>query len=175
MVTVAISGFHGAGKTTVSERLSEELGLRHVSAGKVFREMAEEKDMDLAEFSEYVENNPEIDKEIDQRTIDEAKKDNVLLDARLAGWMAEEADLRILLDAPLKRRVKRIAKREDRPIDEVKEETIVRGESEKKRFKEFYNIDVEDRSEFDIVLNTAKFTEEETVQILKSAISYVSD
>ncbi len=175
MVTVAISGLHGAGKSTAAERLSEELGLRYVSAGEVFREMAEERNMSLTEFSDYVEDNPEVDEKIDRRTAEEAEKENVLIDARLAGWFAEGADIRILLVAPLEERVRRICERENRPYEEVKEETVAREKSEKERFREFYDIDVDDYSVFDLVLNTDKFDKEETVEILKLAIETVSD
>ncbi len=174
MVTVAISGLHGTGKTTAAEELAKMLDLRRVSAGSIFREMAEEKGMSLSEFSEYVENNPEIDRKIDERTAKEAEKDDVLLDARLSGWMAEEADIRILLTASLEVRVRRISERDERPYDEVKEETLSRERSEKKRYRELYDIDVDDHSIFDLVLNTEKFNEEEMIQLLKLAIELVS-
>lgn len=175
MVTVAISGVHGAGKTTAAEALADRLGLRYVSAGSVFREMADENGMSLTEFSNHVEENPEIDKRIDERTAEEAEKDDVLIDARLAGWMADEADIKILLTAPLDERVERISEREDRPYEEVKEETVKREESEKKRFKEFYDVDVEDYSVFDLILNTGKFGEKEMIQLLENAIKMVSE
>ena len=175
MVTVAISGLHGAGKTAAAEALSEKLDLRHVSGGSVFRQMAEERDMTLAEFSSYVEEHPEIDREIDERTKKEAEKDDVMLDARLAGWMAEDADFKILLTAPLEVRIKRIAEREDRSYEEVKDETIAREDSEKKRYKEIYDIDVDNRSNFDLILNTGKFNEEEMIQLLEQAVRFVSD
>lgn len=175
MVTVAISGFHGTGKTTAAKALSDKFDLRYISAGDVFRQMAEERDMDLAEFSDYVESHPEIDKRIDQRTAEEAEKDDVLIDARLAGWMAEGSDIRILLAASLEKRVQRITDREDRSHEEVMEETRARERSEKKRYKDLYDIDVEDHSPFDVVLNTEKFDEEGMIQVLERAVELVSE
>lgn len=175
MVTVAMSGLHGAGKTTAAKKLSEKLGLRYVSAGQVFRKMAEEKDMSLAEFSEHVEEHPEIDKELDARTAEEAKKDDVLIDARLAGWMAEDADIKILLIAPLEERIRRIAQRDDSSYEEVKRETLARGESEEKRYMDLYDIDVEDHSVFDLIVSTERFDEEETLMILERAVEVVSE
>lgn len=174
MVTVAISGLHGAGKTTAAKALSEKFDLRYVSAGGVFRDMAAEKGMSLSEFSAYVEENPEIDEEIDQRTSEEAEKDDVLIDARLAGWMAQEADIKILLTAPLDERVRRIVNRESRGYEEVKEETIVRERSEKERYMEVYDIDVDDYSVYDLVLDTGKFSEEEMIELLTLSIKLVS-
>lgn len=175
MVTIAISGFHGTGKSTAAKALADEYDLKYVSAGQVFRQMAEEHDMSLPEFSEYVEENPEIDQKIDQRTASEAEKDNVLLDGRLAGWMAEEADIKLLLTAPLETRVQRIADREDRPFDEVMKETIKREESEEERYEELYGINVTDHSDFDLVLNTGKFYEDQMIRLLKKAVDFVMD
>jgi cytidylate kinase len=170
MVTIAISGLHGAGKTTAAKALSEKFGLRYVSAGTVFRQMAKEQGMSLDEFSRHVEEHPEIDQEIDRRSADEAKSDNVLIDARLAGWMAEGADLKILLAASLEARIRRIAKRENRSLEEVRKETLAREQSEAKRYKKLYGIDVDDYSVFDLVLNTENLSEEEMVQVLKLAV-----
>lgn len=173
MVTVAISGFAGAGKSTAARALAEKFDLKYVSAGQVFREMARENDMDLIEFSDYVEDHPEIDRQIDERTVEEAKKDNVLIDARLAGWMAEEADLSILLVAPLDERVQRISEREDVSYEKAMEETRSREESEKGRYKELYGIDVDDYSVFDLILNTGKFNKQAMVEILELAVKNV--
>lgn len=175
MVTVAISGLHGTGKTTAAEALSEKFDLRRVSAGSVFRRLAKERNMSLKEFSSYVEDHPEIDREMDGKIAREGEKDNVLLDARLAGWMAKDADIRILLTAPLEKRVKRISERDGRPYEEVKEETLVREESEKKRYRELYDIDVDDHSVFDLIINTGKFDQDQMIQLLEKAIKIVSE
>jgi len=162
---IAISGDHGAGKSTVAKELAKRLGLRHLSAGEIFRRMAEEKGMGLKEFSEYAEKHPEIDLEIDRR-LGEVKGEAVV-DGRLAGWMVKGADLRVLFTAPLEVRVRRIAEREGRDLQEVREETLAREESERKRFKELYGIDIDDLSIFDLVINTARLEVEEEVEILE--------
>lgn len=173
MVKVAISGFAGTGKSTAAKALAERFDLEYISAGQVFRKMAEEKDMDLIEFSDYVEENPEIDKKIDDRTVEEAQKDDVLIEARLAGWMVEDADINALLVAPLEERVRRISSREDFSFEEAMKETKAREESEKQRYKEIYDIDVTDYSVFDLVIDTKKFNKKATLEILELAIKQV--
>ena len=173
MVVVAISGLHGAGKTTVAKYLVKELGLRYVCAGTIFRKLAEERKMTLEEFSRYAERHPEIDRMIDRRTAEAAREKNVLIDARLAGWMAKKADVKILLTAPLEVRVRRISQREGRKRDEVLRETVARERSERRRFKKIYGIDVDDHSSFDLVLNTARLSVRETVGISKAAIDLI--
>ena len=171
MVVVAISGLHGAGKTTAARALAKKFKLSYVCAGIVFRQLAKERGMTLDEFSRYAERRPSIDRKIDQQTAAAAANGkNVLIDARLAGWMAKQANLKVLLTAPLEERVRRIARREGRKYKEVLNETRKRERSEAKRFKQFYSIDVNDHSPFDIVLNTERFTAKEMVRILELAV-----
>jgi len=97
----------------------------------------------------------------------------VLIDARLAGWMAKRADLKILLTAPLEVRVRRIARRERRSYRSVLRETVERERSEARRFRRFYGIDVNDRSPFDLVLNTERLSPREMARVLELAVDLV--
>jgi cytidylate kinase len=171
MVVVAISGLHGAGKTTAAKYLARKFRLRYVCAGDVFRRMATERGMTLEEFSRHAERNPKIDLVIDRRTVREAKGKNVLIDAKLAGWMAKNADVKILLTASLQTRAKRIAEREKRRYREVLRETESREISEARRFKKFYGIETSDHSPFDIVLNTERLSIEEMTKILETVVA----
>jgi len=174
VVVVAISGLHGAGKTTAARALVRKFRLEYVSAGTVFRQMAKERGMTLEAFSRYAERYPKIDRQIDRRTARAAMGKNVLVDARLAGWMAKGANIRILLTVPLEVRVRRIAKREGRSYKEVLAETVKRERSEAKRFKRFYSIDVDDWSVFDIVLNTERFGPREMTRVLELAVESIA-
>ena len=170
-LTIAISGPAGSGKTTYAKRLAKELGLRYVSAGQLFRKMAKERNLSLVEFGKIAEKDFDIDKEIDRRTLEEAKKGNVVLDGRLTAWVTRDiADLKILLTAPLEVRVKRIAKRDNKDYDEVFRETVEREKSELKRYKTIYEANPYDISLYDVVLNTNKFTIEAAVRILKKIV-----
>ena len=169
-LVITVSGLHGSGTSTQARRLAESLGLRYVSAGLLFRRIAEERGLTLEELSRLAEESPELDRMIDERTREEARRGGVVIDATLAGWMAEDADLKIFLTAPLEERVRRIARREGLSLEEAMRETLKRERSERERFKRYYGIDINDLSIYDVVLNTALFKPDATARILRGIV-----
>jgi len=170
MPVITVSGLHGTGKTTAARAIAQRLGLRYVCSGDIFRRMAQERSMTLSEFSRYVEDHREVDLMIERRAAEEAKRGNVVIDGRLSGWWVKHADLRILLTAPVRVRVRRICKREKRRYGEVLRETLERERSEARRFKRLYGIDVNDHSVFDLIMNTGRIPEGKMVDALEAAI-----
>lgn len=169
MVTITISGTPGSGKSTVAEILKQKLDFEYVYSGMIFRKLAEEHHMSLSEFGKYCEKNPKIDKKLDEKQIQFLKKDDIIVEGRLAGWLAYKnsiSALKVMLDADVETRAKRIVKREQGDINKKKEEMLIREESERKRYKKYYNIDIKDKSIYDIVINTADKTPEEIVEII---------
>ncbi len=167
---LTVSGLPGSGTTTVSRILSEHYGIKLVSAGEVFRALAREQNMSLEEFGSLAENNPSIDSMIDERQKEIATSEsNVILEGRLAGHMAEQA-FRIWIKAPMEVRVERIAKRESMDSDRVFNETMIREASESLRYRDFYGIDINDLSIYDIVVDSKNWIPREIADILILAI-----
>ncbi|QLD90266.1 AAA family ATPase [Natronomonas salina] len=168
---ITVSGPSGAGLTTLCEGLSEALDCGHVSGGEVFRDIAEERDETITQLVAAASESGDIDREIDRRlkTIAEkwgAANKAFVLESRLAGWLAgNRADLRIWVDAPEEVRVARTADRE-----EMGAEMRVRDVIDVKRFEGYYDVDLSDRSIYDLVLNTARWSPERTLGIVLDAI-----
>ncbi len=169
-LVITVSGYHGSGRSTHATRLSETFGLRYVSSGTIFRQLAKERGMGLEEMSRLTEEDSEIDRTIDERAKEESRKPGVVIDATLAGWMAEDPDIRIFLLTSFEERIRRIANREDISFEEAEKETMAREESEKKRFRIYYSVDIENLSIYDVVLNTELFEVDATARILKSVV-----
>jgi cytidylate kinase len=169
---VTVSGPPGSGKSTVASGLADALGYRHVSGGDIFRGLADERGLSLAEFNERAEEDDSIDRELDQRLRDHARDgDDLVLESRLSGWMAGEyADLKIWLDAPLDVRADRIAEREGKSVERAREETVEREASEKLRYEEYYGIDFESLDIYDLALNTARWSPDATLGFVSSIV-----
>lgn len=173
-LVVTVSGLHGTGKSTQAKKLAEYFGLRYVSTGTIFREMARERGISLEEMLKIAEEDLAVDKALDSRTREESLRRGVVIDASLSAWMAVNPDIKILLTAPLKARVKRIANRESLAEEEALRRTLAREESDRKRYKEYYKIDINDTSIYDVVLNTELFSADSTARILKKIIEEYS-
>ncbi|WP_456474518.1 (d)CMP kinase [Candidatus Pyrohabitans sp.] len=168
---VTVSGPIGSGKTTVARALASRFNLRHVSAGEVFRALAKERGMTLAEFSRYAEEHHEVDRLVDERQVELAKSGDAVVDGRLTAWLLPEAEIKIWLKAPLEVRAERVARREGIEYERALEETKMREESEARRYREIYGIRIEDLSPYDIVLNTGLYEAEDVIEIISLCIS----
>lgn len=167
---ITISGPIGSGKTTVARAISERFGLKYISAGTVFRQMASDRGMSLEEFSTLAENDPDFDKEIDETQKKLANEGNAVVEGRLSGWLID-SDIKIWLGAPLEVRIERVAGREEKNKEKARKETVLREQSEKKRYKEIYNIDMDDISPYHVVLDTSLFDAQGVVEIIESVIA----
>jgi cytidylate kinase len=168
---VTISGPPGCGATTLSERLADAMGCPYVSGGDIFRELAEDRGMNLNQLIAKADESDELDRALDQRLQQIAEKWGMankpfILESRLAGWLAgERADLRIWLDAPEDVRLERI---DDRSESDA--EMRVREVSEAGRYQSYYEIDIGDRTFYDLHINTARWSKAGVFNLVRTAI-----
>lgn len=171
---ITISGPPASGTSTLSENIANTLDFEVVNGGDMFRRVAKDRGLSLQELVQLSEEDESIDKEIDDRlkqVIDshlsgerEPDGTGLIVESRLAGWHAEgRADLSIYLDAPVKVRASRVEDR-DETVEDLKE----REKSDAKRYLEYYNIDITDKSIYDLVLDTSSLSiKEMTQQVLQ--------
>jgi cytidylate kinase len=169
---ITVSGPAGSGKSTLAAGLADRLGYDHVSGGDIFRDIASERGLSPLELNHRAEEDDQIDLDLDARLRDTARdRDDLVLESRLAGWMAGDyADLKVWLDAPPKVRAARIADREDKDIETAAEETQARAESEATRYREYYGIDIDDLSIYDLIVNTARWDAEGVLEVVETGV-----
>ncbi|RLE43611.1 cytidylate kinase [Candidatus Woesearchaeota archaeon] len=169
---IAIGGKPGSGKSTVAKELAKRLGMKHYSAGDFMRKLAAERGKSLIELSKIAEKDFSIDDAIDSWLRKLAKQENdFVVDSRLAFHFIHSA-VKIYLDVDLDTAAKRIfsgpvRKTETekiRNIEALKEELKQRMESERKRYMKYYGVDIDDKSNYDLVIDTSNISAEEVVE-----------
>src|SRR2546428_5388341 len=168
---LVIGGRPGSGKTTVAERWAAAGGSVLVSAGTRFRAMAKERGLSLEAFGRAAEHDPSIDRALDAAVQSEirthvAEGRDVVVDGRIQAYLLEKEKipcLKVLIDAPLAVRAKRIAGRQGTTVEEAEREICARVTSERNRYKSIYGIDVGDMGIFDLVVDSRDRTPDEII------------
>jgi len=167
---VTISGLSGSGTTTVADLLSKELSMDVISAGEMFRAIAKEKSLQLREFNKLAENNDDFDRGIDEKQGKEAmKRENVIVEGRLSGFFVPHADLKIWLKAPIEIRARRVAGREGIAYEEALSAMKSREQSEHKRYEQYYGINLDDLTIYDLVIDSSRRSERDIVEMIIKA------
>ncbi|MGH7789599.1 MAG: (d)CMP kinase [Candidatus Binatia bacterium] len=166
---ITISGVPGSGKTTVARLLAQRLGVPHVYAGDLYRQEAKRRGLRLDEFNALCEQDHSIDRALDDAMAARARAGDVVLEGRLAGYLAAEnqlAALKVWLDASDEVRARRVAEREGAEWQAVLEENRLRHGSDSGRYKVIYGYDLADTGVYDVVLSTDNRTPEALVEEL---------
>lgn len=170
---VTISGPPGSGTTTAAEQVGSALGLDLFLGGQVFRTLAAEAGMSLASFGVYASDHPDVDVELDRRLAERARAGQVVIESRLAGWIAhnEALDaLSICLSCSDIVRAERVADREGITVEQALVDNADREKVEADRYLALYGIDITDLSIYDLVVDTGIHPPDEVTRQIVAAV-----
>jgi cytidylate kinase len=173
-VLVTISGLPGSGTSTVAQLVAVALGVDRVDGGTVFRAMAAERGLDVAAFSAVAEADPDIDIELDRRLAAIERTGSVVLESRLAGWIAVNEGLtatKVWVDADEDERARRVAGREEIGVDRALAANRAREASEQLRYRTLYGIDLDDRTVYDLVVDSTNRTPDQVAESILAVTS----
>jgi cytidylate kinase len=156
-LVVTISGLPGSGTSTLARALAQALGLAHVDGGQIFRSLAAERGLDVHAFGALAEGDPAIDVELDARLAARGREGSVVLESRLAGWIATNEGLdatRVWVGCDAAERARRVSGREGSAPADAAAENARREASEADRYLTYYGIDIADLSPYDLVVDS---------------------
>lgn len=172
---IAISGLHGTGKSVVGKSVASHFGLKYHSTGDLFRAIAKEQGLSLEQLSHRAEKDRTIDNTIDYRIKQLALKGNCILDNQLSPYLLKDiVEFKILLTCEKNIRIQRMMDRDSDGLGAKIHETELREQSERKRFLEYYGIDIADptliQTTFNFILDTTNLTTQEVISKTMTAI-----
>jgi predicted cytidylate kinase len=175
--SIVVNGDLGSGKTTISVAVAERLGLRRVSVGDLYREMAQGRGMTALQLNLHAELDDTVDGYVDQlqREI-AASGEQLVVDSRLAWFFFGDAfKVHLITDtAVAARRV--LSRPSDEvegysSIDEATEKLRDRSESERDRFLARYGVDKSRLRNYDLVCDTTRASPGEVVDLIVAAFA----
>jgi predicted cytidylate kinase len=162
--TVVLNGDLGSGKTTVSVALAERLGVRRVSIGDLYRQMAAEHGMTALQFNLHAELDDKIDHYIDQLQHDiAASGEPLVVDSRLA-WHFFGGAYKVHLVTDPVVAARRVLGRTGGPVEQYTSledactQLAARSESERQRFLARYGADKTRLQNYDLICDTTSAT-----------------
>ena len=175
---ITITGDPGSGKTTFARNVSARTGYELETTGNVFRAIAKERGISVADVNAQAEIEKEIDAKVDDYLIGlNNDRRNLVLDSRMA-WHFLNQSLKIRLTVDLDVAAERIFGDDERGDDAAEnfadmdmaiKEVERRRASEIKRYKTLYGVNIGDDSNFDLVINTSQMTQEEVMGAFDAA------
>ena len=172
---ITITGEPGSGKSTIGEKLAKRLGYERYYIGQIRRDAAKKMGMTLAEYNKYGETHPETDIEVDeyQKKLGQ-EKDNFIIEGRTSWFLIPRSVKLYITVDPLEgaQRVYKELQKENSRNEDINLKTVEdllksheqRMESDKLRYKKFYNRDCYNQNNFDFVIDTTNLTPEQVFE-----------
>lgn len=168
---ITLSGMAGSGKSTIGKFVADKLACEFISVGSWSREFAQhEFGMDINEFQDYCSKHPEIDQHIDaQMSKDCNAKSQAVIDYRLGFHFIEDA-FHVFLDVSQEIAYRRINKAARSNEKTERSDINKRNKDMQERFRKQYNVDIFDKANYHLVLDTEYLTPDEIVSKVMAAL-----
>jgi CMP/dCMP kinase len=179
--SVVFNGDLGSGKSTVSTILAQRLGIRRISVGDLYREMARQRGLTALELNLHAELDDKIDHFVDQLQSDIAMSgEPLVVDSRLAWFFFHDA-LKVHLVTDLEIAAARVVGRKPDAVEqytsatEARQRLAERSESERARFLSRYGADKTRLRNYDLVCDSSRATPEEIVDRIVETLESPSE
>lgn len=167
---ITITGNLGSGKSTIARIISEKYNFESYSTGKIQRELARQMNLSTLELNKLMMSDKKYDHMIDDETarISRENRDkNIIFDSRLA-WHFVEHSFKVFVSVSLDVAAERImndqrgAVEKYSSVEEAKRLIAERANTESIRYREIYNLNYMDFSNYNLVIDST-YCDPETI------------
>ncbi len=171
---ITITGNLGSGKSTICKLLNEKYHFDIYSTGKVQRELARQMNMTTLELNQLMCSDKKYDNMIDDATtrISRENKDkDLIFDSRLA-WHFVEHSFKVFVSVSLEVAAERVMNdrrgEEEKysSLEEAKKLLAERAATERARYKDIYNLNYMDFSNYNLVIDSTYCKQEKIAEII---------
>jgi predicted cytidylate kinase len=167
--SIVFNGDLGSGKSTVSVEIAKRLGLRRVSVGDLYRQMAQERQMTALQLNLHAELDQAVDGYVDQLQQDiAASGESLVMDSRLAWHFFTDA-LKVHMITEPTEAARRVLARPSGPaesytsLEEARTKLRERSESERGRFIVRYGVDKARLRNYDLICDSTRANPEQVI------------
>jgi CMP/dCMP kinase len=176
--SIVLNGDLGSGKSTVSRLLAERLGIRRISVGDLYREMARRRGLTALQLNLHAELDDTIDSYVDQLQSDiAAGGEQLIVDSRLA-WFFFTGALKVhLIAEPTVAAYRALARPGDgvesyASVEDARVRIAERSESERARFLSRYGADKTRLANYDLVCDSTSASPAEIADRIEAAYRF---
>jgi len=184
-MSIVISGWPAVGKTTIAENLAKDFNLKLWNGGDILKMMAYERGYssslnhdwwdteEAAKFMKERNNNPNFDREVDDRLIELVKEGNVVITSYTLPWISD-ATINFWLQGSVDNRSKRMSMRDKIDINTAKKIVQRRDVENKLIYQKLYQFEFGEKLDvFDFAMNTDILSLESLIIISKAIVENV--
>ncbi len=171
---ITITGNLGSGKSTICKLLNENYQFEVYSTGKVQRELARQMNLTTLELNQLMCSDKKYDKMIDDETAKisrENRDKNIIFDSRLA-WHFVERSFKVFVSVSLEVAAERVmndqrgAEEKYSTLEEAKNLLGERAATECRRYKDIYDLNYMDFSNYNLVIDSTYCNPEKIAEII---------
>lgn len=172
---ITITGDLGSGKSSVAKELSDKLNYGFLSTGKLFREIAIQKGLDVLELSSLAKKDTTIDDVIDHK-LKAFDQDDFVIDSRMA-WHFIKNSFKIYIQVETLVAAKRIieANRDSEKYETIEAAVLgisARKEEERERYQTLYGVDITCMENYDYILDSSNLNVNEVVHEIMEVFNH---
>ena len=184
-MSIVISGWPAVGKTTIAENLAKDFNLKLWNGGDILKMMAFERGYssslnhdwwdteEAAKFMNERNDNPNFDREVDDRLIELVKEGNVVITSYTLPWISD-ATINFWLQGSVDNRSKRMSMRDKIDINIAKKIVQRRDVENKLIYQKLYQFEFGEKLDvFDFAMNTDILSLESLIIISKIIVENV--
>ena len=175
MVMVTISGPPGSGTSTLVGKIAQAFGWDSLNGGDVFRTEANRRGLSVEDLSAVAKGALDVDRALDAllRELMSAENSPEIIESRLSGWWAHQMGidcLRVWVAVSEEERAHRIQRREGGDFEDCLKRSRQRQKDDMERYLILYDIDLDDLSPYNLVVDADDKDENEVFAIVNAKL-----